>query len=118
MAYFRLWLVDGGEAPVLQRTVFCHESLPEVCRAVRGKSEGAYPGHGSFQASAAVQAMTILMLRSAAAAQRGGEDAPVAILAGQGGSPVASLDYALSKQPRWLPICSARIGRETRWPGW
>lgn len=62
----------------------------------RGKDSSA-AGTGSFTWTSAVQGLALLFLRHKAyGGTRGG------VLSGETGSLAASLDYALSKQPRWI----------------
>jgi len=88
----------------LARTEFAHPTL-EICRrCVRGGPALALLGYGSFPWSAGVHSLCILLLRSALC-----QDEKLVIdsgeppgLSGSAGSPAASLDLALSKQPAWL----------------
>ena len=97
-----LLFVDEG-IPQLDRLVFT--GLGESERvSVRGREVPSYRAANSFLWTAAVQAMTILLLRVAAwkkeSTEAGRDSVPV--LVGDGGTPASSLDYALSKMPNWL----------------
>lgn len=69
--------------------------------AVRGKTSGAYRNAGSFHFSAAVRALCILCVKSVLA-YKSPPSPTLPIILGFRGSLVASLDYALTKQPGWL----------------
>lgn len=100
MAEFTLYLSNPA-SPELNRTCFEHPLLEEKLYCVRGKTEGAHKGCSSFQWTAAVKAMTVFFLRAKLRAQTVA-DSPSALLEGEGGSPAASLDYALGKVPLWI----------------
>lgn len=84
----------------LEKTFFQHPRLASPLVAVRGKGLGANAKFGSFQWTPAVHALTYLIVSTAADYASGIENDYV--LQGEAGSPAASLDYALSKQPQWL----------------
>jgi hypothetical protein len=63
--------------------------------SVRGKTSGPLRQAGSFQWTAAVKGLSLLILRTCAG-QEG------MLLAGEKDSLASSLDYAISKQPIWL----------------
>jgi hypothetical protein len=63
--------------------------------SVRGKTSGPLRQAGSFQWTAAVKGLSLLVLRTCAG-QEG------MLLAGEKDSLASSLDYAVSKQPIWL----------------
>ena len=65
-------------------------------RIVRGKTDGAFSGDGTFQWTNAVKAFAILILE---ARLKGSE---IAFIAGEKNSLASSLDFALSKPPQWL----------------
>jgi hypothetical protein len=69
--------------------------------AVRGKTSGAYGNAGSFLFSAAVRALCILCVKSVLA-DKSSPSPALPIIHGFRGSLVASLDYAIAKQPVWL----------------
>jgi hypothetical protein len=96
MDLFKLHFV-GHEEPSLFQTEFVCGSIR--CSAVRGKTSGAFAGHGSFHWSIAVRALAVLAIKTSMAA-RGCECEP--LLVGEKGSLAASLDYAISKETHWL----------------
>lgn len=79
----------------------CFRSTPlDIPRVtVRGKTSGAARHAGSFQWTSAVRALCVLFIRAAISKV---DSAEVPLLTGAHGSPAASLDYAISKQPGWL----------------
>jgi hypothetical protein len=89
--------IPGSE---LIATQFTSPRLEGPLRSVRGKWSGAYARCGTFEWSKAVQGLCVLLLRSMQRFDRPGAFA--ADLVGGEGSFAASLDYALSKQPRWM----------------
>ena len=100
-----------GPKPELFRIGFVDETGAAVS-AVRGKSDGAHRGAGSFQWTSAVRALAILAVQTRLhGAMQGG-------LSGERGSSAAALDFALGKPPRWLLELFAargqRIGRYFR----
>ena len=102
MNSLELYFTDG-HWPQLERTVFCHDILPKPISAVRGATGGAFGEARTFRWSAALQALVVLLLRSAAT----GKSPSVsgigpAVVKGGDRSLAASLDYALSKQPNWV----------------
>lgn len=101
---FTLWF-SGIERIELERTEFKHPLLPEKLVSVRGKTTGAYQAQGTFQWTSAVHALCLLILKAIVPdndmqAVKDGELAGA--LYGGKGSPASSLDYALSKQTKWL----------------
>jgi hypothetical protein len=68
---------------------------------VRGKTSGAYGNAGSFHFSSAVRALCILCVKSVLA-DKSPPSPALPIILGFRGSLVASLDYAITKQPAWL----------------
>ncbi len=102
MSYRALQLDFAGTSKVeLFQTRFstgCHN--PPLL-AVRGKTSGAYRNAGSFHFSAAVRALCILCVKSVLA-DKSQPSPTLPIIVGFRGSLVASLDYALTKQPGWL----------------
>lgn len=87
----------GREGPSLFHTEFVFGSTR--CSAVRGKTSGAFTGHGSFHWSIAVRALGVLAIKTTLAAQGHPCDP---FLVGEKGSLAASLDYAISKETQWL----------------
>lgn len=88
-----------GIKPQLTKCVFTRE-CGQIFTTVRGRSAGAIHAAGSFQWTSAVIATCSLLLRTALVQLMGG-DPQLAIISGYAGSPAATLDYALSKQPMW-----------------
>ncbi len=84
-----------GPSHELFRLHFRDERGVEVC-AVRGKSDGAHGGAGSFQWTSAVRALALLALQTRLLGAADGA------LSGERGSTAAALDFALGKPPRWL----------------
>lgn len=68
-------------------------SPARVC--VRGKTSGPCRQAGSFQWTAAVKALSLLIVKTALSPDN-------ALVKGDDHSLAASLDYAISKQPMWL----------------
>lgn len=83
---------DIGELIEVQ---FRDGAAGETRVSVRGKTSGPLRQAGSFQWTAAVKGLSLLMLRTCAG-QEG------MLLAGEKDSLASSLDYAISKQPIWL----------------
>jgi len=83
------------ESGQLTEVVFKESSSGEERRSIRGKTGGAFRSAGSFQWTAAVKALGVLLVQTALNPQNG-------TMQGQGGSLAASLDSALSKQPIWI----------------
>ena len=96
MAEFELWFVRSGTTELV-KTVFTRSGKETPLVSLRGKSQGAYGGAHSFQWTAAVRALAQLALTSKLA-----RDEKQAVLEGERGSLVSSLDYALGKKPLWL----------------
>jgi hypothetical protein len=101
MAKLALWFISNRELLTLDKTLFSHPALSQELRAIRGKTAGAYSGFNSFQWTPAVQAMSVLLLRTAAlhSLEAG---AGSALLEGYEDSPASSLDYSIAKAPNWL----------------
>lgn len=95
-----LWFSDALK-PQLERVAFsCAESKSEAI-SVRGNTSGVHHhAYGNFQWSPAVRATAALLVKSAARIRQTSSVKPA--LTGLAGSPAATLDYALSKQPNWL----------------
>jgi hypothetical protein len=66
---------------------------------VRGKTSGAFRGAGTFQWTSAVRAISALFLRHVISQRVSSVDS---LISGGNSSLAASLDYALSKAPRWM----------------
>lgn len=89
----------SGESIELYEVRFCREDQERELHSVRGKTSGAFRGAGTFQWSAAVKALCVLVLRTIIAA-RGGRCEPRLI--GSRGTLASALDYAVSKRPLWI----------------
>lgn len=94
-----LWFTDSS-CPQLDRTLFFHPLTDRECKCLRGRYLGVFRDHALFQWTRAVQALSILLLRSAASTNRVAGPAP--FLSSDEHSSVASLDYAVSKAPQWI----------------
>jgi hypothetical protein len=89
-----------GDTPQLSKSVVKRDD-GTILICVRGKTSGAIRGAGSFQWTSAVQALSVLLLRTALIPNDAELGQPTATLSGFGGSLASTLDYALSKQPSW-----------------
>ncbi len=95
----KIWLTNP-ERPELVRLEFELSGFVERRLSVRGKTRGAHSSEcGTFQWTSAVQALTALLLNSAASNTHNAESGSIS---GEAGSTAASLDYAISKPPVWL----------------
>ncbi len=103
MPIARLALIFSvGRGVALWRTEFSHPNYaPRVRRSERGREDGPHDGARSFQWTAAVKVLAAYVLRYAAWGRRG-RAGLCPILEGERGTPAATLNYALSKQPGWL----------------
>lgn len=82
----------------LVETKFTSSSeTPRHC--VRGKTSGAFRGSGTFQWTTAVRAISALFLRHVLSQK---VSSVQSLISGGNSSLAASLDYALSKAPRWI----------------
>jgi hypothetical protein len=91
----------SGHGPELSQVAF-ERSVGEVKLSVRGKSAN---GAGTFQWTAGVKALAELFLGTAlflGKAQRSNDPNSHFSIAGEDGSPAASLDYAISKPTSWI----------------
>jgi hypothetical protein len=79
----------------LFEVIFTDRASGLHCHCVRGKGAGAYHSAGSFQWTAAVKGLALLLVRAVS-----GLDPHV--IHGYAGSLASSLDYAISKQPVWI----------------
>jgi hypothetical protein len=79
----------------LFEVIFTDRASGLHCHCVRGKGAGAHHSAGSFQWTAAVKGLALLLVRAAS-----GLDPHV--IHGYAGSLASSLDYAISKQPVWI----------------
>ncbi len=84
-----------GDSIELDEIEFLHPSQKESILSVRGKTTLGRHAEASFQWTSAIQALTVLMLKYAAGHTR-------FTLVGGTGSPAASVDFAISRQPRWV----------------
>lgn len=102
-----LW-IDSGEQFALRKTRFFHESSGESIYAQRGRNPLGIVTQNSFPWSPAVQALTILLLRTAAKqttqsiTSQHSDTGQGVCIEGEAGSPASSLDYAIGKQNSWL----------------
>jgi len=80
----------------LERVVFAHPLLSEPRVCSRGKGLDGPISVGSFQWTQAVRALAFLLVKQAAVSP------DVGSISGGSRSLAASLDYAISKQPRWV----------------
>jgi GTP cyclohydrolase II/FMN phosphatase YigB (HAD superfamily) len=92
-----LYFVDPAD-PILVKVTYRAAGTSKEILSVRGKTGGAFDTERTFQWTAAVQGLCILLLKKAVCSD---PDQEITILGGQG-SVAASLDYALDKQPAWL----------------
>ncbi|RIL08741.1 MAG: hypothetical protein DCC75_08165 [Proteobacteria bacterium] len=96
----QLWFDSNSQELLRSVFQFSPDSAPCVC--VRGRERGVYrDATGTFQWTLALHALAILLVRTK---QFCVEKRPIheAQMEGGSNSPAASLDYAISKQPRWL----------------
>jgi putative hydrolase of the HAD superfamily len=96
-ACISVYFVDAAE-PILIKVVYRGGGDCDEILSVRGKTGGAFDTQRTFQWTAAVQGLCILLLMRAV----GGNSQEEVTLSGGQGSVAASLDYALDKQPAWL----------------
>ena len=102
MTCLELYFSDDS-SPSLLETAFVHPEIEGKHRARRGSS-GAVSSHASFRWTPAVQALSILLVKHASSnlTRSNGHANGYAELAGEQGSPAASLDYAITKQNAWV----------------
>ena len=99
---------DSRSGPLLTQIHFCHPLMRKIIKSKRRGVACGDENSNFFPWSAAVRGLAILLLRSIIPSTKqefsgglicfGGES----YLQGLGKSAAASLDYALSKNPRWL----------------
>ncbi|MBL7662480.1 hypothetical protein JNK13_06985 [bacterium] len=100
-----------NSTPELQAVCFRHVLLGvEERRSMRGKNGGAFNERFTFQWTSAVQATALLILKAKLNLLNG--ETEEAFIEGAQGSFAASLDYALTKQPRWLEEIFGRDRRD------
>ena len=105
---------SGRNCPELCRIRFSHRALAREICAVRGKTAGAYATESTFQWTAAVKALTSLLLDTAVRLSLGrsaNSQECSAVIEGGDGTPALSLDYALGKEPQW--VCDV-FGRDKK----
>jgi hypothetical protein len=104
MITMKLTFVSEGTTVTLSKTRFRHPLLKQELVTVRGST--APEMAGNFRWSSGVRGLALLLVKHAVAAEIGAKSAiaggPSAAIEGAEGSHAASLDYAISKQPRWL----------------
>lgn len=104
MITIKLTFVSEGTTVTLSKTRFRHPLLKQELVTVRGST--APEMAGNFRWSSGVRGLALLLVKHAVAAEIGAKSAiaggPSAAIEGAEGSHAASLDYAISKQPRWL----------------
>src|SRR5262245_2265354 len=102
----RLVLRFTGVKVALWKTEFHHPKYaPGGRRTARGRDPGANIAHGTFEWTLVVKVLVSYLLRCAAWAlrrEKGLESGTCPSLEGERGTPAASLNYALSKKPRWI----------------
>jgi len=96
----QLYFAGTSKVELFQTRFFPGSPTPPLL-SVRGKTSGAYTNAGSLHFSSAVRAMCILCVKLALMSKSASVDTLPLVL-GFRGSLVASLDYALTKQPAWL----------------
>lgn len=104
MISIKLTFVSDGTTVTLSKTRFRHPLLKQELVTVRGATA---PGMaGNFRWSSGVRGLALLLVKHALAGEMGTKGGaaggPSAGIEGDEGSLAASLDYAISKQPRWL----------------
>jgi hypothetical protein len=97
MFRIKLTFCSGDTIELLRVDCLSNGSAPLT--TVRGKTNGAYRGGGSFQWSSAVRAMTCVFLSAKLFEDL---DPGEPMLTGEAKSLAASLDYAITKQPVWI----------------
>jgi hypothetical protein len=99
MAFIELFFRGSSDSQIqLVEVSFTRTPNDAALRTIRGKFCYLSSAHGSFQWTKAVQALTLLLIKS----KIFGSDHELASLSGEVGSFAASLDYAMSKEPAWL----------------
>jgi hypothetical protein len=84
-----------GVSIELDEIEFLYPSQKESILSVRGKSAPGRFADGTFQWTSALQGLAVLFLKHAAGREH-------FVLSGGPGSPASSVDFAISKQPRWI----------------
>lgn len=106
-----LWFASQPRFELL-KTTFRSPSIPSEVHSVRGKTAGAYVNSTTFQWTAAVQALSVLLLRAAADGRRAVKSVHVMLEGGQN-SLASSLDGALQKQVGWLDLFGSNAHGES-----
>lgn len=102
-----LWFTSERGLELI-KTRFCSPSLSTPVVAVRGKTAGAFSTSATFQWTAAVQALSLLLLRAAVRHETHcSQEEP--LLEGGKGSLASSLDASLYKKTAWLDLFGADI---------
>lgn len=96
-----LWFSNPSD-PFLSRTEYVVNASGTKLVAVRGKTSAAFGPVGTFQWTSAVQAMTVIVLRTALLRHATSKEESIALISGDRGTLAASLDYCISKCPLWL----------------
>lgn len=97
-----LWFSSDRQIELIKTTFKSPSIANEVC-AIRGKTAGAFASCATFQWTAAVQALSILLLK-AVIRDKNGCRTFEPLLEGGKGTIASSLDAALYKQNSWLEL--------------
>ena len=84
-----------GATLELDEIEFLYPSQKESILSIRGKSACGRFADATFQWTSALKGLALLFLKHAAGKER-------FMLTGGAGSPACSVDFAISKQPRWV----------------
>jgi hypothetical protein len=84
-----------GTTLELDEIEFLYPSQKESILSIRGKTACGRFADGTFQWTSALKGLALLFLKHAAGRER-------FMLTGGAGSPACSVDFAISKQPRWV----------------
>jgi hypothetical protein len=95
-----LYFAGLGDVQLLESR-FLDMGLATPRIAIRGKTPGALTSARTFQWTSAVRGLCVLIVKSVLA-HRSQADETARHLVGGRGSLAASLDYAITKQPRWI----------------
>lgn len=102
-----LWFTSDRRLELI-KTSFKSPTLPEVVVAVRGKTAGAFSTSATFQWTAAVQALSLLLLKAVIRHQSGSNDNEP-LLEGGRGSLASSLDASIYKNTSWLDLFGSDV---------
>lgn len=97
-----LWFSTDRQIELIKTTFNSPSISNEVC-AIRGKTAGAFASCATFQWTAAVQALSVLLLK-AVVREKSGCRSFQPLLEGGKGTIASSLDAALYKQNSWLEL--------------